>query len=188
MKWSLLILAAFINFSCAYHFGAIKKSLPGCYNKVSVPVFKNKTQETGIENFFTRAMIEELERNRFADVTNEDEAQVILEGTITDLKYERGAYFSATDNLGVTLPDQTALSKEYYIDVTTELKLVRKADHKVLWSSTYDGQKQYPAPRITTKGLNSANALYNHSARLQNIAAIAKEMMAQAHNHMTENF
>jgi hypothetical protein len=188
MRSVILGFLAVSQLSCAYHFGALKRSLPGGYNKVSVPVFKNKTQETGVEAFFTTAMIEELERNRFANVTEDEEAQVVLEGTVTSISYNRGAYFSSGDDLGVTLPEGTVLTKEYYVTATTQLRLIRKSDQKVLWVSSYNSEKQYPAPQITIKGLNSANALYNHSARLQIVSALAKEMMAQAHNHMTENF
>lgn len=160
--------------------------MPGGYNKVSVPVFKNATAEPGIESYFTSAMIEELERHGLADVTIEDDAQVVVTGTINSVRYERGAYLSSTE-LSQNLPD-AVMAKEYYINVNALVKLVRKSDQKVLWSSTFDGRRLYQAPQITIKGLNSANALYNHSARLQNIATMAKEMMEQAHNHMTENF
>ncbi|HEX4925232.1 MAG TPA: LPS assembly lipoprotein LptE [Bdellovibrionales bacterium] len=181
--------------SCAYHFGSSNRSLPGGYTKVSVPIFKNSTGEVGVETYFTTAMIEELERHDLAEVTGEHDAQVELQGTIQNIRYERGAYQpipSDTSSGGQPNPDLiplgTALAKEYYISVSTEVKLVRRSDQKVLWSNTFNSRRQYPAPYITTIGLNSANALYNHSARLQNIATMAKEMMEQAHNHMTENF
>ncbi|MEQ1876874.1 MAG: LPS assembly lipoprotein LptE [Bdellovibrionia bacterium] len=163
------------------------RSLPGGYTKVSVPVFKNGTAETGIESYFTGAMIEELERHGLADVTNEDDSQVVVRGTIQSIRYERGAYQSGDLLTSAGVPD-AVLAKEYYINVNAEVKLIRRSDQKVLWSSTFDGRRLYQAPQITTKGLNSANSLYNHSARLQNIATMAKEMMEQAHNHMTENF
>src|SRR5687768_11191615 len=114
MRCVVFAILAFSQLSCAYHFGALKRSLPGGYNKVSVPVFKNSTQEPGIESFFTTAMIEELERNRFASVTPDEEAQVVLEGTVTSIAYDRGAFFSQ-DDLGVTLPGDASLAKEYYV-------------------------------------------------------------------------
>jgi hypothetical protein len=180
MKLFWILALLFLQSSCAYHFGTLKRTLPGGYTKVAVPIFKNSSSEPGIETYFTSAMIEELERHDMADVTGEDDAQVVLEGTIQSIRYERGAYFSPEPN--------TALNTEYYINVNTEVKLIRKSDQKLLWSNVFSGRRQYYAPQITINGLKSANALYNHSARLRNLGTIAKEMMEQAHNHMTENF
>jgi hypothetical protein len=48
---------------CAYRFGNVSRSLPGGYKYISIPVFKNKTQETGIEVGFTNALIQEFDRS-----------------------------------------------------------------------------------------------------------------------------
>lgn len=184
---SLLLIAALFA-SCAYHFGSTNRSLPGGYTKVSVPIFKNSTGEPGVETYFTTAIIEELERHDLAEVTGEHDAQAVLQGTIQNIRFDRTAYYQPDATSAERIPEGTALNKEYYITINAEVKLIRRSDQKVLWSNTFTSRRQYLAPLITTIGLNSANALYNHSARLQNIATMAKEMMEQAHNHMTENF
>jgi hypothetical protein len=178
---ALILLTLPLLASCAYHFAAAKRALPGGYNRLSIPIFKNRTSEPGIESFFTKAMIEELERNKYAEITTGDDAQVILEGEITGLTYVRGAS-TEVPNIKVQL------ATEYRVVISTAVRLVRRSDQKVLWEGLFSGEKQYPAPRITMENLNSANAIYNHSAQLQNIAVLARSMMAQAHSQMTENF
>ena len=55
----LVILAG-----CAYHAGSGDRQIPGGYRSIAVPVFKNQTNEPGIEAYFTNAMIVEIERAR----------------------------------------------------------------------------------------------------------------------------
>lgn len=178
-----LILA--LVFSGCYHFSALQRQLPGGYDRVAVPIFKNKTFEPGIEALFTSAMIEEMERNHFAKVVSREESQVELLGEITSIVFGRGANMPTDANLDA---NKTALTKEYRAVVTVNLQLVRRSDGKVLWSGGFNGEKQFPAPQVTTAGLDSVNPIYNHSAQVQNIQILAKDLMAQAHLIMTENF
>lgn len=180
----LLMLTPFLFSACAYHFTALKRHLPGGYDRVAVPMFKNKSFETGIESYFTAAMIEELERDHFAKVTSRDDAQVILEGNIGSVNYGAGAQ---VDDPALVTRD-VVLSKEYRIYVSANLKLIRVSDQKILWSGGFSGEKQYPAPQMTIEGLDTSNATYNHSARMDNIKLLARDMMIQAHINMTENF
>jgi hypothetical protein len=71
--------------ACAYHFGAVKRNIPGSYDRVAVPVFKNRTPEVGLEVPFTKSMVEEIERGHIASVVSRDESQVVIEGEITNV-------------------------------------------------------------------------------------------------------
>jgi hypothetical protein len=147
-------------------------------------MFHNLTQETGVETYFTSAMIDELQRDRFSKVVKKEDAQVILDGEITDIQFVQGAALSDT-NLS---QKNVFLVSEYRIFVTVAMKLRRVSDQKLLWSGTFTGEKQYPAPQVTTEGLDTADPNYNHSSRLQNIQILAKDVMAQAYINLTENF
>jgi hypothetical protein len=73
---------------CAsYHFGHYKRALPGGYDRVAIPMFVNKSEEVGIEAYFTESLRTEFERSRLAKVTSKNDAQVILEGTITGTSF-----------------------------------------------------------------------------------------------------
>ncbi len=178
-----LMVIIFLS-SCAYRFSGQDRRLPGGYDRVSVPMFKNLTQETGVETFFTTAMIEELQRDQFSKVVPKEEAQVILEAEVADIRIDQGAT-SSDETLKAR---KVYLVSEYRIYVTVGMRLKRVSDQKLMWSGTFQGEKQYPAPQVTTEGLDTANPNYNHSAQLQNMKILAKDVMTQAYINLTENF
>lgn len=179
-------LAGIFLSSCAYHVGVRDRKFPGGYEYVAVPVFKNLTQETGTEVYFTNALITELERSKIVDVSDKSAAQVTLEGTINSITYTPSSQTRAAD--ARYLPEGTVLTTEYYVNVDVNLVAKRNSDQKVIWESKFQSRRSYTAPRIGIRSLNSANALYNHSARYQNIQAMATDMMTEAHDRLTENF
>jgi len=168
---------------CAYRFSGMDRRLPGGYDRISIPMFKNTTQETGVETYFTSAMIEELQRDRFSKVVNKEEAQVILEGELTDIRYVQGSVLSDDK-----LARRNYMVSDYRVYVIVAMRLKRVSDQKLLWSGTFQGEKQYPAPQVTTEGLDTANPNYNHGARLQNLKILARDVMTQAYINLTENF
>lgn len=187
-KVFLFVFVILINVRCAYHFGAVKRSLPGAYDRVAVPVFKNATPETGIETYFTKAMVEEVARGHIAAVTDKDAAQILIEGEIKKVDYIAGATIQHDQNNFPDLPRDTELIKEYRILIETQMQVRRKSDQQVIWTGTFKGERRYPAPLVTKPIFNTVNPLYNQSSRYQNIEVIAKDMMAEAYSRMTEDF
>lgn len=182
----MLALGFTLFAGCSYNFGSVKRNIPGAYDRVAVPVFKNQTSETGVEVYFTRAMVEEIERGHLAKVTDKEEAQVVLEGKVDKIDYLPGATVDKRDF--DTLPTDTVLAKEYRIVLNATLSMRRISDQKVIWTGSFVGERRYPAPLVTREEFNSVNALYNHSSRHQNIEIMVKDMMAEAYSRMTENF
>jgi hypothetical protein len=171
---------------CAYRFSAHDRRLPGGYDRIAVPMFKNFTQETAVETFFTSAMIEEFQRDQFTKVVTKEDAQVILEAEIKEIQYTQGAL---VEHKLKDPKDRTVyLVSDYRIYVTVDMRLKRASDQKLLWQGSFQGEKQYPAPQVTTEGLDTANPNYNHSVQLQNIKILAKDVMTQAYTNLTENF
>ena len=183
---TISILSSVLLSGCAYHLGVRDRKFPGGYEYVAVPVFKNLTQETGTEVYFTNALITELERSNIVSVADKSVAQVTIEGTIKSITYTPSSQTRAAD--ARYLPAGTVLTTEYYVNVDVDLVAKRNSDQKVVWTSQFKSRRSYTAPRIGIRSLNSANALYNHSARYQNVQAIATDMMTEAHDRLTENF
>ncbi len=176
---------------CAYSIGIEDRRLPEGYKLISVPVFKNSTPEVGVEVPFTNAMIREFTRSQVAKVVNKSEAQVVLEGNIERIQYDVANQVNQTSCAAGTacvIPSGTILNTEYRVSVWTKMILKRASDGHILWSQTFMGQKSYLAPKIGLEGLNSANALYNHSSRQENLSAMAIDISAEAHGRLTENF
>lgn len=173
---------------CAYHFGKTGRTLPGGYKYLSIPIFKNKTQEPGIEVAFTNAMIQEFERSRIAKVTSESLSDVKLVGELLTIQYIPVAQRFQGDGSDPYMPLGTVLNTNYRILITAKVHLVRQADNSEIWVGQFTGERTYVAPQVSIAGVNSVNPLYNLSARRQNIESVAGDMMSEAHDRITENF
>lgn len=182
--FSIVLLCA----GCAYKFGFSERTLPGGYTQLAIPVFKNATNEVGVEAPFTNALVRRFARSQVARVSDKESSPLTLEGTINSINVVDGPKVTNQPGGLTTLPEQTVLTTEYRIVIATSLILRRKSDEKVMWQGSFSGEKIYAAPRIGTPVLNSANATYNHSARMHTIALLAEEMMTEAHDRITENF
>lgn len=173
---------------CAYQLGSVNRSIPGGFKKVSIPVFKNKTQEVGIEVAFTNALIQEFQRSRVAHIVDKSISEVAVVGSIENIQYLPGAKRLSGDSATPYLPSGTALASEYRILLTVTVQVIKQADGVELWKSTFKGERTYQAPQVTLAGVNSVNPLYNLSARRQNIDLMASDIMLEVHDRITENF
>ncbi len=189
LKLFFFISAVSIFFlsSCAYRWGTTTRSLPGGYRQVSIPVFKNKTPEVGIEVPLTNALIQEFQKSSITQVINNDKSQVEIIGEVFSLKYDSGGGGEqpSTSNY---LPQGTVLAKSYNTTLDVRIRMVRKSDQVELWSGNFRGERSYNAPFVTLSGVNSINPLYNLSARRQSIDAISLDLMAEAYDRISENF
>jgi hypothetical protein len=114
-------------------------------------------------------------------------ADAKIVGQIESVQYLPGGKKTYGDTPGY-LPLGTVLATEYRILVTATVRVVRLADNTEVWSGSFNGERTYSAPAVTLAGVNSVNPLYNLSARRQNIDSVANDMMAEAHDRITENF
>jgi curli biogenesis system outer membrane secretion channel CsgG len=166
---------------CSYHLGYGKRRLKGGYTEVAIPMFKNKTNDVNIETYFTNSLIREFHRSRVASVRSKIFAPVTVEGTVTDIQISRGGI-----GTGVGLPGETSLASSYRVVISTQLRLKRNSDGKIIWSSQFEGEQVYLAPQVKSAGINTVNPLYNNSIRQDLYEQIAKDIMNIAYNRMTE--
>lgn len=174
--------------SCAYRLGDGPRALPDGYDRVAIPVFANKTDEVGIEIYFTNALIREFSRSKIARVVSHGEAPVTILGSIEKLTLTPTSQVASGNSSGVNLPDGAVLTTEYRLNLKAKVSLKRNSDLKILWSQDFDNEKVFPAAQIGSQFINSANPLYNHSAVHQNVANLAQLMMYEAYSRMTERF
>lgn len=186
--YSILLAFLFVGSGCAYHLGSSERTIPGGYKQISVPIFKNRSQETGVEVSLTNALIQEFQRSRIARVVDNSLSEVAVVGTIDTIQYLPGAKRTSGDSSAPFLPLGTVIASEYRILMTVTVELKRQADGTQLWSGTFSGERTYVAPQVTLAGVNSVNPLYNLSARRQNIETMANDLMIEAHDRITENF
>lgn len=179
------LLAVLTLSSCAYRAGAPDRILPGGYKQISIPIFKNLSQEPGIEVAFTNAMIQEFSRSKSARVVEPIFAEAQLIGEILSVHYRPSGEAVSTP----PLPLGTVLASSYNITIDVKVTLRRRSDGAELIPPTiFSRQQPYTAPQVKQAGVNTVNPLYNLSSRRQNIDLMASDMMAEAHDRMSENF
>jgi hypothetical protein len=93
------------------------------------------------------------------------------------------------------LPVNSVLNSQYTVVVTVRLNARKASDHTVMWSSDFTGQRVYLSPLLGTPTLgdgtpatDTASPLYNQVSRTDTAAKIARDMMSEAHDRITENF
>jgi hypothetical protein len=172
---------------CAYRFGYGDNRLSGGYQQVAVPVFRNISQEPGVEIFFTNALIRQFSRSKVTQIVSDGLAPVTLEGTVSKVQYV-GETLVEADATKNKLPRQTVLYNQYRVYVTTDLRLIRNSDQKVIWEGQVTGDRVYLAPKVEAPGINTVNPLYNQSARRTTLSRLADDMMLEAHDRATESF
>ncbi len=186
----IFLMSLSLTTGCAYRFGYEQRTLPGGYKQVAIPVFKNATFEVGAETFFTNQLAKAFNRSQVAVVTDKSQAPVTIEGQIKDITYKPTSSVDGNKpkENKIEIPNNTVLTVEYRVVVNAEVLLRRNSDKKILWEGTFSNESVYAAPQVGLKVVNSVNPLYNHSARMELFEAMARDMMVEAHDRMTENF
>ena len=185
-KLILVFVLSITSVGCGYRFGHVDRRLPGGFHRVAIPMFTNSSMEVNVENQFTNALRLEFERSKIAQIVPAKDAQAVIYGKIDSLEVEIDPN-SRVQELAYS-PTHTVLSTQYRVRMTISLVLKQKDNGKVFWSGKVTNEKVYSAAQVTLAGLNSANPLYNQSAKIENIAALARDMMAEGHDRITENF
>ena len=118
---------------------------------------------------------------------SENESEAVLQGIITAIDtYTEDSVIEAKNTK--YLPSETVIASQYKLSVSIDLILKRKGSSEILWSGNFKQARNYSAPQITLPVVNTANSLYNQSAKRQTLEALSKNMMQAAFDRMLENF
>jgi len=194
----LILLSLLLSLcQCGYNWGHQTRELPGGHKTVYVEMFENQTSEVGLEAQFTNALIQELERSKFALVTSKYMAEVVISGSIlsatvvgsgSDVNFVAKDFSSATPTQRTSTAYTASYFSTYGMSVVTNLKVTRSRDKQLIWQSSVTGRKSFQAALLKKQGVRSSNVLYNQARKKQTIKLIAKEMMSDAFDRLTENF
>ncbi|MCM2353712.1 MAG: LPS assembly lipoprotein LptE [Pseudobdellovibrio sp.] len=183
----ILVISSCVS-SCAYKLSSKVDTLPQNVRVIYTPLFKNVSTEPGLEAYFTNSLKREfLNSKAMRIVDKEDLSDAVLYGTVSTVEIvsEEGAIEAKDTKF---LPKNTILSTTTKITVTVDLKLQRKNSSEVLWSSQFKQSRNYTPPQLTLPVINSANNLYNLSARRQTLETLSEEMMQLAFDRLVDNF
>jgi hypothetical protein len=181
----------FICFSlsgCAYKLSSQTDPLPGNLKSIQIPLFKNDSSEVGVETYFTNSLKSEALRSKFVAIKNEEsQAEGVLQGTIKSVDVIADESVIEAKNTQY-MPTETVIATQYRVSVVVELVLRKSNSTKILWSGNFVQTQSYSAPQITLPVINTANSLYNESAKRQTLTVLSKDMMQAAFDRMVENF
>jgi len=108
--------------ACGYRF-AEQEGFPGDTHRLFVKVLQNRTQETGVENIVTAALLSELTlRKTDKLVESMDNADVVLSGVIEEV------------TIGTIASKKKDTASERRVIVTMSVKLA-KQDGEVVWQT-----------------------------------------------------
>jgi TolB-like protein len=188
MKFFSVASIFFFLSSCAYKLSNRVDTLPGGVKTIYVPVFRNLSPEPGVEVFFTDSMKSEILRSGYATIQNsEGESDAVLVGTILSVDIITDESVTEASKTQF-LPSGTVLSSNVKVTVTTRIVLRRKLSTDTLWSSEFTQSRNYVPPQVTLPVLNSANNLYNESAKRQTLSVLSNELMQLAFDRLVDNF
>jgi len=118
----IIILIIVLCGACGYRF-AEEGGFPGDTERLFVKVLENQTQETGVENIVTAALLSELTLRKTDELASGiDDADVVLSGVVN---------LVTISTISVSKPD---VADERRVNVTVDLKLTQK-DGSIVWTA-----------------------------------------------------
>jgi outer membrane lipopolysaccharide assembly protein LptE/RlpB len=126
LKWKFYLIAgwlcAVLISGCGYAFKQQTGKLPSGITSLAVPILKNRTNELGLENVMTAAIIAEFNRRQKLEVQSVQAADAILEGTIRSIHYEPLSF------------GRDERAQERRVTLSIDLKLIQRTSGKALWN------------------------------------------------------
>ena len=118
---AIIILVVVLCGACGYRFSE-QEGLPGGTHRLFVKVFQNRTQETGVENVVTGALLSELTLRKTDELVGSmDNADVVLSGVVEEV------------TIG-TIAKKKDTASERRVTVTVSAKLM-KQEGGVVWAA-----------------------------------------------------
>ena len=84
--------------SCGYHIAGKANTLPETIHVIAIPPFENGSTEYKIEQYMTQAVVQEfIRRTRYRVVADEQEADAVLRGVVTNVHVFPAIFDPATN-------------------------------------------------------------------------------------------
>jgi outer membrane lipopolysaccharide assembly protein LptE/RlpB len=151
-----VLLAFLAAAGCGYQLqGTGTPADPGI-QAVAIPIFGNRTAQTGIESEVTRALVEKFTSSRRIAVGSQSAADALLIGTVKSFSIH-----------SVAVTTGTQVTTGYRATLTVEVMFQRRGDGKVLWKEEITEWRNYPvAADLAATENNKREAIRSISERL----------------------
>ena len=169
-RFGLIILctafAAALFASCGYQFAGAGP-FPYGVKKIAVEVFANRTSEPGLENTITNDLIYELNRSGQVKVTDPENADAVIRGTIEALAAR------SVSRSGLLT------SEAERVTIRVDVRMVRPGG-EVLWQvRSLEEDEAYAV---------AADKLSTEENRRQALKSLSPRLAQKIYNRMTANF
>jgi hypothetical protein len=163
----IIILIAVLCGACGYRF-AQQEGFPGGTRRLFVNVFQNPTQETGVENIVTAALLSELTLRKTDElVSNMDNADVVLSGVVEEV------------TIGTIATKTKDAASERRVAVTINVKLT-KQEGGVIWSANrFSDNEAYQV---------AGNPEQTDQNRRDAIRLLSRRIAEKVVNRLSDNF
>jgi hypothetical protein len=163
----IIVLIAVLFYACGYRFEG-QSGFPGDSDRLFVKVFENRTQETGIENIFTAALLTELTLRKTDGLASGiDHADVVLSGVVEEV---------AIKTISTRNKDTAG---ERRVTVTVDLEL-KKQDGSVVWKANgLTDDEGYPV---------DADKEHTDENRRNAIRVLSQRIAEKVVNRMSDDF
>lgn len=128
----LILLGCLLWTACGYHLRGRETNLPPGVHSVAIPIFGNRTIETGIESIVTEGLVEKFVSSSRLPVTTQSLADTLLTGTINSFT-----------NFPVAVTSANQFSTEYRATLTIEFTLKDQKNGKVLFREVMSEWRNY---------------------------------------------
>ena len=163
----IIILLVLLCSACGYRF-AEQGGFPGDTERLFVQVLENKTQETGVENIVTNALLNELTLRKTDELASGfDDADVVLTGVVN---------LVTIVTISVSKPD---VADERRVNVTVDLKLTKKGG-RIVWAAK--GLSDFEAYLV------DADTERTDANRRNAIRVLSKRIAERAVNRLSDDF
>lgn len=133
-RLSLRFFLAFLCLAgCGYQLRGKETNLPPDIHSVAIPIFANRTDQTGIETEVTRALVEKFISTKRLSVGPRDSADSLLTGTVISFS-----------TYPVAVVSSTQITTEYRATVILEYNFQGRKDGKVLFREQISEWRNYP--------------------------------------------
>ncbi|MGD1968671.1 MAG: LPS assembly lipoprotein LptE [Desulfobacterales bacterium] len=163
----IIIIAAALCEACGYRF-AEQRGFPGETERLFVNVLENQTQETGVENIITEALLNELTLRKTHHLANGmADADVIMSGVVRHV------------DIRTVSTRRSTVADERRVIVSIDLKLTQ-SDGRTTWAAREitDFEEYFVDPNPEISAANRQNA----------IRILSKRMAERVLNRFSDDF
>jgi hypothetical protein len=166
--WGAWVLVLLIMTGCGYRLARFENPALAQYATIAVPYFKNMTFEPQAEALFSHAFADEFVESRRLALAPEQQADLVLYGTVQDL-HDRVIAYSADDK-----------ALEYRVIVTLRVVIQDRRSGAVLWKrDKMMHAEEYPV---------GADIAFSEASKRAALRRLAADLAERVHDNFMQGF